>query len=384
MILQTDKRPTQAYIDLDALAFNFHSSKNFIGEDIKYMAVVKADGYGHGAAACAVRLEYEGVDWFGVAIPEEGVEIRKAGVKCPILCLGSFWPGQEKLIFEYDLTPVIYDLSIAKLLGHFAAEQNRRIDVHVKIDTGMGRVGINHLDAAKFAQDLKTIKELNVTGILTHFASAEDPKEDAYTSLQVERFEKACDAFVSAGHTPELFDLANSPGAIAHPESRRSMVRLGGALYGLIDDILPSETSRPALKPVLSLSSRVAYLRQVPQGQTLGYGRTFLTQRDSRIALVPIGYADGYPRGLSNRGKAYINDHIVPVAGRISMDWTMLDVTDIPNISIGDEVFLIGGGGSHAVKASDLASELDTIGYEITCGISPRVPRIYKQSDFQS
>lgn len=175
-------------------------------EDIKYMAVVKADGYGHGAAACAVRLESEGVDWFGVAIPEEGVDIRKAGVKCPILCLGSFWPGQEKLLFEYDLTPVIYDLSMAKLLGKFAAKLDRTIDVHVKIDTGMGRVGINHSDATRFAQELKTVRELNVTGLLTHFASAEDPKENPYTSLQVERFEKACEEFVSAGHTPKLFD----------------------------------------------------------------------------------------------------------------------------------------------------------------------------------
>jgi alanine racemase len=212
--------------------------------------------------------------------------------------------------------------------------------------------------------------------MLTHFASAEDPNENTFTSLQIERFEKACEAFIAAGHKPELFDLANSPGAIAHPESRRNMVRLGGALYGLIDDILPSGTSRPELKPVLSLSSRIAYLRQVPAGESLGYGRTFMTKRDSVIALIPIGYADGYPRGLSNSGKVYVNGHIVPITGRISMDWTMLDVTDIPGVSVGDEVFLIGGSESHAIKASDLARVLGTIGYEITCGISPRVPRV--------
>ena len=258
MSLSIDKRPTQAYIDLDALAFNFHSSKKFIGENVKYMAVVKADGYGHGAAACAVKLQSEGVDWFGVAIPEEGVEIRKAGVKCPILCLGSFWPGQEKLLFEHNLTPVIYDLAIAKILSQFAVKHERSIDVHIKIDTGMGRVGVNHRDTAKFAQELKAFKELNVTGLLTHFSSAEDPKENEFTALQIERFEDACKAFISAGYKPELFDLANSPGAIAHPESRRNLVRLGGALYGLIDDILPPETTRPELKPVLSLSSRIA------------------------------------------------------------------------------------------------------------------------------
>lgn len=380
MNLQTDKRPTQAYIDLDALAFNFHSSKKFIGADVKYMAVVKADGYGHGAAACAVRLESEGVDWFGVAIPEEGVEIRQAGVKSPILCLGSFWPGQERLLFEHNLTPVVYDLAIAKRLSQFATEHEQNIDVHIKIDTGMGRVGVGFRDAAIFADALTGLRELRVTGMLTHFASAEDPSENAFTSLQIERFEKACAEFITAGHKPELFDLANSPGAIAHPESRRNMVRLGGALYGLIEDILPSEAPRPDLRPVLSLSSRIAYLRQVPAGESLGYGRTFVTTRDSVIALVPIGYADGYPRGLSNRGRAFVNGHFAPLAGRISMDWTLLDVTDIPNVSVGDEVFLIGGGESHAIKASDLARELGTIGYEITCGISPRVPRVLIKS----
>lgn len=380
MTLHTDKRPTQAYIDLDALAFNFHSSKNFVGQDIKIMAVVKADGYGHGAAACAVRLDAEGVDWFGVAIPEEGVEIREAGVKCPILCLGSFWPGQEKLLFEYNLTPVIYDLEIAKILSQFAAKLGRRIDVHIKVDTGMGRVGIDHRDAHEFARELIGCKELKVTGLLTHFSSAEDPKENEFTRLQIERFDAASAAFISAGHKPELFDLANSPGAIAHPESRRNLVRLGGALYGLTDDILQRETPQPELKPVLSLKSRIAHLRQVLTGETLGYGRTFETKRDSVIALIPIGYADGYPRGLSNRGKVYINGHIVPVVGRISMDWTLVDVTDIPNVAVGNEIFLIGGGENHAIKASDLARELGTIGYEITCDISPRVPRIFIDS----
>lgn len=380
MTLQTDKRPTQAYIDLDALAFNLHSSRKFIGPDVKIMAVVKADGYGHGAVACALKLEAEGVDWLGVAIPEEGCELRKAGITVPILCLGSFWPGQEDILFQHDLTPVIYDLKIARLLAERAAELKRTVDVHVKIDTGMGRVGIDHRTAAEFARELKIIKELNVAGLLTHFASAEDPEEKAFTNLQIERFENACDAFREAGHAPQWLDLANSPGAIRHPNSRGNMVRLGGALYGLLDDILTPDTERPALMPVLSLSSRIAHLKNVRPGETLGYGRTFSTTRDSIIALIPIGYADGYPRGLSNCGKAYVKGSLVPVVGRISMDWTLLDVTDVSNISVGDEVFLIGGGAGHAIKASDLAREIGTIGYEITCGISPRVPRIFLPS----
>lgn len=378
-VSNSQKRPTRAYVDLDALAFNFQASKKFIGDDVQYMAVVKADAYGHGAVTCARRLESEGVDWFGVAIPEEGVELRHAGIKSPILCLGSFWPGQEKLLFENNLTPVVYDPQIALVLDRFAAEHNSTLDIHVKIDTGMGRVGCRYEEVDQFAVALRQTGNLKVTGLLTHLASAENPDETAFTDLQIERFNTACDVFRAAGHEPNWFDLANSPGAIRHPNSRGNLVRLGGALYGLLEDILTKGTERPSLKPVLSLSSRIAHVKKVPSGETLGYGRTFTTTRDSLIALVPIGYADGYPRGLSNVGKAFVNGHIVPVVGRISMDWTLLDVTDADDVSTNDEVFLIGGENEHAIKAADLARELETIGYEITCGISPRVPRIFKQ-----
>ena len=267
MVLQTEKRPTQANIDLDALASNFQSSKQFIGTDIKYMAVVKADAYGHGAAACSLRLESEGVDWFGVAIPEEGVEIRRAGVTRPILCLGSFWPGQEKLLVKHNLTPVVYDNNAALSLSTYAAENGLTLDIHVKIDTGMGRVGVGYRETSDFAKALKQIKTLKVTGILTHFAAADDPNQNDFTNVQIKRFETACDEFRSAGHDPEWIDLANSPGAIRHPNSRGNMVRLGGALYGLLDDILPPDAARPDLKPVLSLHSRVAYLRRCSRAE---------------------------------------------------------------------------------------------------------------------
>ena len=374
MSLETEKRPTQACIDLDAIAFNFHSAKQFIGSDIAYMAVVKADAYGHGAAACSLRLETEGVEWFGVAIPEEGVELRKAGVTRPILCLGSFWPGQERLLVEYQLTPVVYDENTAHRLNSYAAENSLSLDIHIKIDTGMGRVGVKYTDASAFAKTLKQLENLRVTGLLTHFASAENPSENEFTKLQIDRFEAVCDAFTDTGHRPEWFDMANSPGAISHPRSRGNLVRLGGALYGLLDDILPENAGKPVLKPVLSLHSEISHLKYLPSGESLGYGRTFVTKRDSIIALVPIGYADGYPRGLSNRGKAIVRDMLAPVVGRISMDWTLLDVSDIPGISDGDKVVLIGG----EITAADLAREVGTIGYEITCGISPRVPRIYE------
>ncbi len=371
---QNAHRPTAAYIDLDQLAGNFHATKHFVGNDLKFMAVVKADAYGHGLAACALRLESEGVDWFGVVIPAEGLELRRAGITLPILCLGSFWPGQENLLIDNKITPVVYDFETTRRFAVCAKWRNAAADIHVKIDTGMGRVGVGHRDASAFATALKEIENLKVSGLLTHFAAAENPNENDFTTLQIDRFFKACDAFRNAGHTPELIDLANSPGAIAHPESRGNMVRIGGALYGLLDDILPPETLRPDLKPVLSLRSQIAHVRSVPAGETLGYGRTFLTDRRSLIALVPIGYADGYPRALANCGRASVNGHIVPVTGRISMDWTLFDVTDVPNVKSGDKIELIGD----ETTAADLAQMAGTIAYEITCGISARVPRVYQ------
>ena len=376
-IIQT--RPTIAQIDREALAHNFHISKQFIGTDLRYMAVVKANAYGHGAAECARRLEKEGVDWFGVALPEEGVELRKAGIAKPILCLGSFWPGQEVTLLVHDLTPVIFDESSAASLNKVAAAAGKVRDIHIKIDTGMGRAGIRHENAKTFAEQLRKFTNLNVSGILTHFASAEDAASDEFTNAQIARFNKAIAEFEAAGHSPTIFDLANSPGAFRHANARGNMVRLGGALYGLLDDILPDAAERPILKPVLSLRSRVAQVKNISKGESLGYGRTFTTKRDSLIALVPIGYADGYPRGLSNKGRAIVNGSVVPVVGRVSMDWTLLDVTDVSNVKVNDDVVFIGSDGTNEIAAGDLARELGTIGYEITCGISGRVPRVFTE-----
>lgn len=372
-------RPTHAAIDLDTLANNFHSVKTFVGSEVKYLAVVKADAYGHGAVQCARRLEAEGIDWFGVAIPEEGVELRQAGVSSPILCLGSFWPGQEDLLAKNGLTPVVFSLETARLLNRYAEQHAIRVEIHVKFDTGMGRIGFDDANSAVLARELAEMRSLTVAGLLTHFASADDPAENDYTNLQIQRFDAVCEAFKAAGHRPEIVDLANSPGAIAHPNSRAGMVRLGGALYGLLNDILPASVVQPQLEPVLSLRSRIAQLRSVAAGETLGYGRTFQTKRDSLIGSVPIGYADGYPRVLSNRGQAIINGNRVPIVGRISMDWTLFDVTDVPSVNVGDDVYLIGGG-ANAVSAAEIAALSGTIGYEITCGISPRVPRVFVDS----
>jgi len=371
-------RPTRAEIDLSNLAFNFDSSKRFIGETVKYMAVVKADAYGHGAAACAEKLESVGIDCFGVALPEEGATLRGKKIKSPIVCLGGFWNGQENLLLEKDLSPVVYRLEMAESLNRAAKEKGVAAKIHVKIDTGMGRIGIR-FDAVKtFADNLKKFKNLRVEGLMTHFAAADDLRQNEFTDLQTKRFYEAVEIFEANGFRPVYKDLANSPGAVAHENARGNLVRLGGVLYGLGGDVLPSEIAKPELRAVMSLHTRVAYLKNVPKGETLGYGRTFTTRRNSLIATIPIGYHDGYSRSLSNRGRVIINENFAPVVGRISMDWTMIDVTKMPDVKVNDEVVLIGRQGDLEIVAEDLAHLTDTISYEITCGIGKRIPRIFK------
>jgi alanine racemase len=377
MLNITSQRPTWAEINLDDLAANFRSVKAFIGAGPKIMAVVKADAYGHGAVACAKRLEAEGVDWFGVALPEEGVELRQAGIRKLILCLGGFWSEQETVVLNYSLTPVIFQIERAQLLNAAATRRGTAVSIHVKVDTGMGRVGVRYDEIREFVDSLRELDHLRVEGVMTHFAAADDLGQNEFTDLQIKRFHEAVAVFRERGFNPAYLDMANSPGAVAHADARSNMVRLGGVLYGLGGDVLPKGIDKPELKAVMSLRTRIADLKRVPAGETIGYGRTFRTERDSVIATIPIGYQDGYSRPLSNVGCAIVCSKYVPVAGRISMDWTTLDVTDVPEITIGDEVTLIGEQGGCRVLAEDLAQATGTISYEITCGINRRVPRVY-------
>lgn len=370
-------RPTWAEIDLDALAFNFHSVKEFIGSEIRYMAVVKADAYGHGTIECARRLEAEGIDWFAVALPEEGVELRSAGITKPILCLGGFWEGQEALIIENSLTPVLFRLEQAKALNAAAGSRGIISEVHIKIDTGMGRVGIRLDQVDRFAAKLAEYRNIKVDGIMTHFAAADNLKENEFTDRQISRFQDAVSIFKAKGFAPEYLDLANSPGAVAHPSSRGNMVRLGGVLYGLGGDVLPHEIPLPKLRAVMSVHSRVATVKNVPSEETIGYGRTFTTKRDSVIATIPIGYHDGLRRSLSNLGTVIIGGKRAPIVGRVSMDWTIVDVTDIVGVNVGDEVTIIGTQGGSTITAEEIAADLGTISYEVTCLMNGRVPRVY-------
>ena len=378
--MQNVVRPTWAEIDLDNLAFNFQSVKNFVGSNIKYMAVVKADAYGHGAVECAKRLEKEGVDWFGVALPKEGIQLRNAGIRKRILCLGGFWKGQETELFDYNITPVIYRVEQAELFDRAAKKRGSTVEIHIKVDTGMNRIGVRFDEVERFAEYLKKFSNLHVEGVMTHFASADNLDETEFTDLQKKRFDDALVVFERAGFHPVYKDLANSAGSIVHPNSKGNMVRLGGVLWGFKEDVLPQGIKTPILKPVLSLHTKIASLKTVPAGETLGYGRTFKTEKEMRIATIPIGYQDGFRRDLSNKGSVIVNGEYASVVGRVSMDWTILDVSHIEGVAVDDRVVLIGEDSGKHITAEDVARTANTISYEITCGINRRVTKSFSGS----
>lgn len=374
-------RPTWTEINLGNLAFNFQSVKDFINEDVELMAVVKADAYGHCAVECAKKLEEIGIDWFGVALPEEGFELRQNGISKPILCLGSFWEGQEEMLLQNNLTPVIYQIEKAKLYNQAAKKLGVIGKAHIKVDTGMGRIGVRFDEVKSFAEQLKSFPNINFEGIMTHFAAADSFDEKNFTELQIERFNQAVDIFEKDSFKFKYKDLANSPAAVAHPKSYGDMIRLGGILYGLGEDVLPDWTDKPALKPVLSLHTKIALIKKTKKGETLGYGRTFQADRDLIIATIPIGYQDGYRRALSNRGRVLVKGKYANVVGRISMDWTIIDVTDIEDVQVGDEVVLIGEQNGSKIQTEEIAEKAGTISYEITCGINKRVARKYVKGE---
>jgi alanine racemase len=369
-------RPTWAEIDLAALAKNFHIVKERVGADVNVMSVVKANAYGHGAVDCARRLAHEGTDWFGVALPEEGIQLRGAGITQPILCLAGFWDGQAAACIQQRLVPVVYRLDLIEALDTAARDAGITSDVHVKIDTGMGRLGVRFDEAAEFAGALKRFEHIRVDGLMTHFAAADDPTCQTLTEDQIKRFENVGQLFRARGFAPRYLHSANSAGIFSRPEALGNMVRPGGVLYGVWRDILPPSTESNELQPVMSLHSRIVLLKWVPQGETIGYGCTFEASRKSLVATIPIGYDDGYLRGLSNRSHVIVRGTYAPVVGRISMDLTILDVTNVEGVELGDTVTLLGRAGALEIPAEELARIAGTLSYEVTCGIGQRVPRV--------
>lgn len=374
---QSIGRPTWAEIDLDALANNFHVIRERVGPGVKVLAAVKANAYGHGAVECSVRLQKEGADWFGVALPEEGVELRQAGIKRPILCLAGFWNGQQNICLQHDLTPVVYRLDMIESLNRAATDADVVAIIHVKIDTGMGRLGVRFDEIAEFCEGLARFDKVRVDGLMTHLAAADDEAHQDFTNDQLKCFRQAIATFRERGFTPTYIHAANSAGLFSFAEARGNLVRPGGTLYGFASDVLPHNIETPSLRPVMSLRSRIMLVKNVPKGEKLGYGLTFETTRDSIIATIPIGYDDGYRRALSNRGRVIVREKFAPVVGRVSMDLTLIDVTDAPGVAIDDQVTLLGRDKSLSISAEELGELAGTISYEITCGISNRVPRRY-------
>jgi alanine racemase len=368
-------RPTWAEIDLDALASNFQIVRRIVGPSVGVMAVVKANAYGHGAVRCAKRLEVEGADWFGVALPEEGIELRRAGITRPILCLGGFWPGQAGLLLEYDIVPAVYRLDMLEEMNSVAVGAGRVADAHLMLDTGMGRLGVRFDDVQHFAGKLASFGNVRIDGVMTHFAAADDPSHNEFTHTQAARYQAALQQLESFGLRPTYRDLANSAATVSHSFSRGNLVRPGGVLYGLWRDILQPMSPPLPFRNVMSLYSRIVLLKRVPAGESIGYVCTYRTTRESLIATMPVGYHDGFVRANSNRGKVMIRGHFAPVVGRVSMDLTIVDVTDVPDVKLHDKVTLLGRDGGLELYAEDMARMAGTLSYEITCGISERVRR---------
>ena len=377
---ETTRRPTWAEIDLNQLAANFKQVKQRVGSTARIMAVVKANAYGHGAPECAQRLAAEGADWFGVALPEEAIQLRNAGITQPVLCLAGFWPGQAAACIQHRLTPVIYRIDMLEGLNQAATEAGVIADVHVKVDTGMGRLGVRFDQLSDLVGSLSRFQNVRVDGLMTHLAAADDAACRPLTLDQIRRFDEAVTLFREHGYRPTHLHLANSAGVYGHREAWGNMVRPGGVLYGLWRDVLPLSVNSPQLSAVMSLYTRIIMLKWVPSGETIGYGCTFEASRRSLIATLPIGYHDGYMRGFSNRSHVIVRGVYAPVVGRVSMDLTLIDVTDVAGVQLHDEVTLLGWDRRNPelrIRAEDLARIPGTLSYEVTCGIGDRVPRIY-------
>jgi alanine racemase len=366
-------RPTAATIDLGALAHNYAEAARRAG-DRKVLAVVKAHAYGHGAVPVARKLVELGCAMLGVATVEEGRDLRDAGITVPILVMGPVFPEQAEVLVRAKLTPTVFTEELARALADTITGTTQTVNVHVKVDTGMGRIGVTAEEALAFVTTISGLPGIKVEGLMTHFADA-DLRDKAFAAAQLDRFEAIIKALEAKGISIPLRHAANSAAVLEYDRALLTMVRPGLMLYGY--NPLESGTAVD-LRPVLSLSTRIAFVKEVPAGVPISYGRTYVTKRESLIATIPIGYADGYGRGLSNKGEALVRGARVPVAGRVCMDMTMLDVTGVPGVVEGDEVVLIGRQGGERITADDIAAKTGTIAYEVLCGISGRVPRIIK------
>ena len=367
-------RPTVAEVSLSALRVNCRQVRGLVGPGVAVQAVVKADGYGHGAVAVARAFVEAGAAMLGVSTVEEGQELRREGILAPILVLGGVFPGEEAGVVADDMAAAVWSIERARALADTARAAGRTIAVHVKVDTGMTRLGIDAEDARSFGEALRAIHGLRIAGVFSHFASA-DAVDTASARAQAERFRGAVDALAAAGVSPALIHLANSAAVLCVPAFHCTMVRPGLMLYGYAP--APHLATRAALRPAMRLRTAVAQARRIPLGRAVGYGGTFVAQRPTDIAVLPLGYADGYHRLASNRASMLVRGRRVPVAGRVCMDQTMIDVTDLGAVEAGEAVVVFGGQRGAVIGADEVAGWCDTIPYEVLTSIGRRVPRVY-------
>jgi alanine racemase len=367
-------RPTLCFIDLDALRWNFQKIREKVGPKIKVLSMVKANAYGHGAPAVARVLAEEGSDAFGVATLEEGIELKQAHIGSPIIVLAGTYVEQLDLFLEQKLIPVVHDVDSLWRLETATRSRGASLSIHLKIDTGMGRLGLLAAEIGAWLPEIKKLRALKIEGIFSHFSHAESV-EGSYTRKQMETFHAVVSRVRSEGISPPLVHLANSAATITLPYAYFDMVRPGLMLYGVYPS--PGMIDQIVLKPVLSWKTGILQLKKVPPGTSISYGQTFITKRESIIATLPLGYADGYQRLLSNRGEVMVHGQRAPVVGRVCMDLTMVDVTDIGGVKQGDEVVLLGRQGNAEISVDEMAAWSNTISYEILTSIGSRVPRIY-------
>jgi len=377
-------RPTWAEVSLGNLRYNFGVVQRHLGPGVTVCAVVKADAYGHGATECARALEEEGAQWLGVTSLDEAIPLRDAGIQARILLMTGFWRGEEEEIIRLHLTPTAWEPGQVESLEKAAAGLGiAKHPVHLKVDTGMGRLGVAPEDLPGVISALKSSPHLVLEGLSTHLASSE-VLDAPSVGEQLKSFEETKRVLRNAGLEPALVHVANTGAVISRRETWNNMVRPGIALYGYY---LPFERAgrevsgsklRLAVKPVLTWKTRILSLREVRANQALGYGGTYVTKAPARIAALPVGYADGLNRQLSSRGRVIVREHYAPIVGRISMDLTLVDVTGLPGIAVGDEVVLLGSGDGLSVNAREHAELANTSLYEILCSISKRVPRRYE------
>lgn len=369
---------TWAEIDIDALKFNFNNIRKITNPNAKIMAVVKADAYGHGYSECCRALLECGADSFAVAMVGEAKELRRIGITAPVLVLGAIAQDEFDDVVINDITAGVFDTHSARLLSDAAVRIGKSVKIHLKIDTGMSRLGFaygeDNQEVISEILEISKMPGIVIEGIFSHFACADEENRD-YTKMQLEKFLKLVNELESAGLKIPCRHIANSAGIMMYPEAHLDMVRAGIILYGYhpSDEV---DKSKLPLKPVMTLKSHISYIKEVEKGTGVSYGKAYITDKKTKIATIPIGYADGYVRCLSHKAKIETGGVLCDVIGRICMDQCMIDVTNVNNISIGDEVIIFGSG---QILADDIARLMDTISYEVLCLVSKRIPRIYKE-----